>query len=59
MLARNSTSAARDCSDSFGSKLGEHVELRVERLAVVEIPAVHAAPEERPPAGDPLDVGRL
>ena len=56
MLARNRTSApARDLGE-LRLEVGEHVELRVERLAVVQVPAVVAAPEERPPAGDVLDV---
>ena len=35
----------------------EHAQLRVERLARVQVPAVLAAPEERLAAGDALDVG--
>ena len=57
MFARNSTSLARELSDSFGCKALEHAELRVERLARVQVPAVLAAPEERLAAGDALDVG--
>ena len=56
MLARNRTSARREASRELRLELGEHVQLGVERLAVVEVPAVHAAPEERLAAGDVLDV---
>ncbi len=57
MFARNSTSLAREASESFGCKALEHAELRVERLARVQIPAILAAPEEGLAAGDALDVG--
>ena len=56
MLARNSTSLARERSDSFGCEALEHAELRVERLARVQVPAVLAVPEERLAAGHALDV---
>ena len=56
MLARNTTSAPLETSDSFGSNPLEDVQLRIERLAVVEVPAVLAGPEERLAAGHVLDV---
>jgi hypothetical protein len=37
----------------------EHVQLRVERLAAVEIPAVLPAPEKRAPAGHVFDVADI
>ena len=40
----------------LGLEVLEHTELGVERLAGVQIPAVLAAPEERLPFGDDLDV---
>ena len=40
----------------LGREVLEHVQLRVERLAAVQIPAVPALPEERPAAGHALDV---
>ena len=56
MLARKSdVRAARDVGE-LGLEVGEHVQLGVERLAVVEVPAVLAAPEERPVARHVLDV---
>ncbi len=40
----------------LGLKALEHPQLRVERLARVQVPAVLASPEERPSAGHALDV---
>ena len=49
-------SLARARAESFGSKVLEHAEARLERLARVEVPAVLAGPEEGLAAGDVLDV---
>ena len=56
MFARKRTSHARAASESFGWKVLEDVELRVEGLARVQVPAVLALPEEGLAAGDALDV---
>jgi hypothetical protein len=48
MFARNRTSEASDSAV-------RNPQLGVDRLARVQIPAVLAVPEERPPAGDLLD----